>query len=302
MRYISAQPGQLYFCWQIDVMISSFIRVGIEQDKIDIIFSDFKNDINEYILLKIKYPKVNFHIYPDTRTNIKYISSIRPHLLKKHFKKYWWKYRGTFMYHDCDIVLTKPLDLSDKLCGCDPNCYLSNTKSYIGYDYILSKGEDVLDLMCSVVGIDKNILKDNQENSGGCQYVLKDINAKFWEDVENDCENLYSQVFKLNNKKKKKDKDYHELQIWCADMWAVLWNLWKIDKPTKIIKELDFTWATHSIDSWEKNSIYHNAGIVSSKNKEFQKGHYRTKKPPKDLEVNPNLACYNYYQLIKEIL
>jgi len=156
--------------------------------------------------------------------------------------------------------------------------------------------------MCSVVGIDKNILKDNQENSGGCQYVLKDINAKFWEDVENDCENLYSQVFKLNNKKKKKDKDYHELQIWCADMWAVLWNLWKIDKPTKIIKELDFTWATHSIDSWEKNSIYHNAGIVSSKNKEFQKGHYRTKKPPKDLEVNPNLACYNYYQLIKEIL
>ena len=108
-----------------------------------------------------KYPKVNFHIYPDTRKEIKYVSSIRPHILKKHFKKHWWKYRGTFLYHDCDIVLTKPLELNGKISGCDPYCYLSNTKSYIGYEYILSKGEDILDLMCEIVDIDKEVLKIN---------------------------------------------------------------------------------------------------------------------------------------------
>ena len=302
MRYICAQPGELYFCWQIDVMIHSFINVGIEQDKIDIIFSDFKDDIFYYLELKHKYPKVNFHIYPDTRKDIKYISSIRPHILKKHFKKYWWKYRGTFLYHDCDIVLTKPLELGNKISGCDPNCYLSNTKSYIGYEYILSKGEDVLNLMCEIVDIDKKVLKENQDNSGGAQYLLKDIDAEFWEKVEIDSENLYYKIFRLNNKKKKLNKDYHPLQIWCADMWAVLWNLWKINKPTRIAKEMNFTWAGHPIKQWEANAIYHNAGVIKAENKEFQKGLFRNRKPVKNLEINPELACYKYYELVKQIL
>lgn len=302
MRYICAQPGELYFCWQIDVMIHSFLKVGIKQEQIDIIFSDFKKDVEYYIELKEKYPKVNFHIYLDTRKDIKYISSIRPHILKKHFKKHGWKYKGTFMYHDCDIVLTKPLNITDKLCGCDPNCYLSDTKSYIGYDYILSKGKDILELMCKTANISEETLKENQLNSGGAQYILKDIDYKYWEEVEKDCENLYYNVFRLNNKKKKQDPDYHELQIWCADMWAVLWNLWKRNKPTKIIPEMNFTWATHSRNTFFANAIYHNAGVINAKNNEFQKGLFRTKKPPKDLKVNKDLACYEYYNLVKEIL
>jgi hypothetical protein len=302
MRYICAQPGELYFCWQIDVMIHSFINVGIEQEKIDIIFSDFKKDIEYYLELKHKYPEVNFHIYPDTRKDIKYISSIRPHILKKHFKKHWWKYRGTFLYHDCDIVLTKPLDLGAKISGCDPYNYLSNTKSYIGYEYILSKGKDVLNLMCEIADIDKKVLKENQDNSGGAQYLLKDIDAEFWEKVEIDCENLYYNVFRLNNKKKKQNKEYHPLQIWCADMWAVLWNLWKINKQTRIAKEMNFTWAGHPIKQWKANAIYHNAGVIKAENKEFQKGLFRKQKPPKDLDINPELACYEYYQLVKQIL
>lgn len=302
MRYICAQPGELYFCWQIDVMIHSFLKVGVQQDKIDIIFSDFKKNIECYLELKYKYPKVNFHIYPDTRTDIKYISSIRPHILKKHFRKYWWKYRGTFLYHDADIVLTKTLELGFKVSACDPFCYLSNTKSYIGYNYIKSKGEDVLDLMCEIIDIDKETVKENQDSSGGAQYLLKDIDYKFWEKVELDCENLYSKVFKLNNKKKKENEDYHELQIWCADMWAVLWNLWKIGKQTKIAKELNFTWATHDVQQWGVNPIYHNAGITKTDNNEFQKGLYRNEKPPNNLNINPNLACFKYYELVKQIL
>lgn len=302
MRYISAQPASIYYSWQVDTMIHSFINNGINQEQIDIVFADKPEYQNCCYYLLSKYPKVNFYFYPDLRKTIKYISSIRPHILKKHFYRYADLYKGTFLYHDCDIVLTKPLELNGYLCGCNPTCYLSNTISYIGYEYIKSKGEDVLDLMCKVANIDKEIVKENQINSGGCQYLLKNIDYKFWQEVEIDCENLFSEVVKLNTKKKAKDKNYHELQIWCADMWAVLWNLWKRDKKTKIIDELNFTWATHEREEWGKYAIFHNAGVNDDKNAAFHKAKYLSEKPPKNLKINPRLASYEYYELVKQIL
>ena len=302
MRYLCAQPASIYYSWQVDVMIYSFLNNGIKPEQIDIVFADKPDYKNVCFYLLDKYPKVNFYFYPDTRPLVKYISSIRPHILKKHFYKYPDLYRGTFLYHDCDIVLTKPLDLSNYICGCDKTCYLSNTVSYIGHDYILTKGEDVLELMCEVASISKETLKKNQKNSGGAQYLLKNINYEFWEKVEVDCENLFTEVTKLNLKKKKANKDYHPLQIWCADMWAVLWNLWNEGRETKIIDELDFTWATHSIDDWGSKPIYHNAGVNNSENKEFYKAQFLSQKPTKDLDINPNYAFYQYYQLVKQIL
>jgi len=302
MRYICAQPSTLYYSWQVETMLLSFITTGIEQEQIDIVLADKPNEVEHFLKLREKYPKVNFYFYPDTRGEFKYISTIRPHILAKHFYKFPHLYKGTFMYHDSDIVFTKPLELDKFLCGCNKTCYLSDTVGYIGYEYIMSKGEDILDLMCKVVGIDKEIVKNNEKNSGGAQYILKDIDYKFWLNVEIDSENLFRSVVKLNNKKKLKDKNYHELQIWCADMWAVLWNLWKLGRKTEVISELDFTWATENIKSWYKKSIYHNAGVTPEKEGYFYKASYVTKKPPKDLKINKNYARYNYYELVKQIL
>lgn len=302
MRYLSAQPANIYYSWQVDTMIFSFLKNGINQEQIDIVFADRPIYNNACYYLVLKYPKVNFYFYSDTRLNIKYISSVRPHILKKHFYKYPHLYRGTFLYHDCDIALTKPLELDNYLCGCDSTCYLSNTTTYIGYEYILSKGRDVLDLMLKIVDIDESIIKNNQKNSGGCQYLLKNIDYKFWEKVEIDCENLFTEVTQLNIKKQAKNSQYHPLQIWCADMWAVLWNLWKDNRKTKIIDELEFTWATHQIDQWGKHSIFHNAGVNNTDNNAFFKAKYLSKRPTKDLKINPLLASYNYYELVKQIL
>jgi hypothetical protein len=303
MRYICAQPATIYYSWQVDTMIYSFINNGVNQQQIDIIFAETGLEDNPCYYLLEKYPQVNFYFYPDTRIGVKYISSIRPHILKKHFYRKPNLYKGTFIYHDCDIVLTKPLNISHNyLCGCNKTCYLSNTISYIGYDYIKSKGEDVLDLMCKVVDISKEIIKKNQKKSGGAQYILKNIDYKFWEEVEIDCENLFTEVVQLNTKKKEENNLYHELQIWCADMWAVLWNLWKRNIDTEIIEELNFTWATEPIDAWGKNAIFHNAGINNNDNNEFYKANYLGKKPPKNLKINPNLASYKYYELVKKIL
>lgn len=302
MRYICCQPSNIYYSWQVDTMIYSFINNGINQEQIDIVFSIKSANENSCLYLLDKYPNVNFYFYPDTRKSIKYISSVRPYTLKKHFYKYPDLYKGTFMYHDCDIALTKPLEIDNYLCGCDQTCYLSDTISYIGHNYILSKGQDVLDLMCSVANIDKELVKQNEANSGGAQYILKNIDYTFWEEVEIDCENLFYEVVKLNTKKVAEDDRYHPLQIWCADMWAVLWNLWKRNRKTKIIKELNFTWATEPINKWGENSIFHNAGINNNKDNAFYKANYISKIPPNDLEINPTLTSYKYYELVKNIL
>ena len=156
--------------------------------------------------------------------------------------------------------------------------------------------------MLRIADIDEELVKTNQENSGGAQYLMKDIGFEFWDEVEEDSENLYDTIFKMNNQKKKENPEYHELQIWCADMWAVLWNLWKRGRKTKIIKELDFSWACHTRQSFKDKAIFHNAGVVTDQNGEFQKGLYRSEKPPNDLEINPNLASYDYYQLVKKVL
>ncbi len=302
MRFICVQPANIYYSWQVDTMLHSFINNNVNPKLIDVVFADRLMYKNASYYLTEKYPNVNFYYYPDTREKIKYISSIRPHILKKHFYKYQHLYKGTFLYHDCDIALTKPLELAPYVCGCNPTCYLSDTISYIGYEYILSKGEDVLKLMCETIDIDVEIVKKNQNNSGGAQYLLKNIDYKFWQQVETDSENLFTNITKLNADKLDVNKDYHTLQIWCADMWAVLWNLWKIGKKTEIIDELDFTWATHSIDDWGKKSIFHNAGVNNADNNLFYKANYLASRPKKNLNINPNFASYKYYELVRQIL
>ncbi len=302
MRYLCAQPATLYYAWQIDTLIYNFIHNGIEQSQIDIVCA-IQNKIDDYFYkLEEKYPNVNFYFYNDTRTDFTYISSIRPHILKQHFKKYPDLYSGTFLYHDCDIVLTKPLNLDKYTCGCNPTCYLSDTRSYIGYNYIMEKGENVLDRMCQIIGISKNTVKQNQDNSGGAQYLLKNITYEFWEMVETDSINLFKNISIMNKRIKGLNPSYHELQIWCADMWAVLWGLWKIGKQTEIIKELDFMFAVDGIQMWDIKPIFHNAGVTGVNTDLFNKGKYVDMLPPNYLEFNEQKASFNYYEIVKRAL
>jgi hypothetical protein len=88
----------------------------------------------------------NYFYYEDTRKYpISYISSIRPNVLKQHFKIFTELSQKEIFYHDCDIVFTKYPDfLNKELLVNVMNWFVSDTKSYISYSYILSKGEDVL--------------------------------------------------------------------------------------------------------------------------------------------------------------
>ena len=99
-------------------------------------------------------------------------------------------------------------------------------------------------------------------------------------------------------------KPYHPLQIWCADMWAVLWNGWKMGKQTICHPDLEFAWATSSEDDWHKFNIFHNAGVTESTSKGglFYKAEYMQKVPYHDeLVIKENTASKKYWEIIKRV-
>lgn len=301
MKYICAQPATQYYGWQIDVMLYSFVSTGVNLSDVHIVCA-IQNTIDPYFdKLKEKYPNVVFSFYNDTRTDKNYISSIRPNILKQHFTFFPELQNEIIFYHDCDIVFTKPIDLP--CCVYEDNIsYLSDTVSYIGHEYILSKGKEFVNKMCAIVGIDEDILIKNQKNSGGAQYVMKGIDKYFWYDVENDCNRLFKEISELNVIKKQNDPNFHEIQIWCADMWGVLWNLWKRNKQTKIIKELDFLWSVTPKNRWHDNFIYHNAGVTAEMQNLFFKGKYINELPDLNLNIDSKNCSYNYYKILQKAL
>jgi len=297
MKFICAQPAIDYYTWQVEVMINNFIENGVDPSDIHIVSAyKIQGVIPEsWKKLVANYSKVKFFFYRDERIKPTYISSIRPNILHQHWLRNPQLEFETIFYHDCDIVFTKPINF-EELLNDDVN-YVSDTASYIGAKYIRSKGEHYLDLMSRIVNINKDFLIANESDSGGAQYILKGITAKFWQKVYFDCENLWRMV----NHQIKEDKPEHPLQIWCADMWAVLWNLWFFDKTVKVTDKMSFAWATSAIQDWEKHPIYHNAGVTGPDLKLFYKGQYQTKLPY-DIKIEDFTDKQCAYKYAEEII
>lgn len=301
--FVSAQPATFYYCWQVEVMINNFIEMGVSPDKIHIVSSIDERIPNEWQKLVSGYDTVNFFFYKDTRKTKHYISSIRPNILKQHWQNNSELKQKVVFYNDCDIMFTKPISqwITNEMVN-DKMWYGSDTRWYIGHDYIKSKGNDVLDLMCELVGIDKKIVQINEVNSIGAQYIIKNVDYTFWEKVELDSENLFNQITKLNQIKKQKDPNYHELQIWCADMWSILWNIWKLGFETKCHPNLEFSWATSPAEHWDRFNIFHNAGVLNSNSELFYKSDYLYKLPYHiNLYVKKDSTSFYYWQFIKKV-
>lgn len=301
LRFICAQPATTYYLWQVEVMIKNFYNVGINPNNVDIVCSIDKSGILPvgWVNLAQKYNTFRFFFYPDTRENPVYVSSIRPNILKQHFKSNPYLADEAIFYHDCDIVFTRPIDWNKFLF--DDKWYGSDCRFYIAHDYINSKGGEELDLMCQIVGIDKQVIKDNELNAIGAQYLMKGIDWTFWAKVEQDSEDLFKEVSDLVRKKIDKDPTHHGLQIWTADMWAVLWNGWLMGKETICHSDFNFAWGVSHITDWTRCNIYHNAGVTDTSNRHFYKGIYQDRIPPKDLDINHETCSFMYYQLVRQL-
>jgi hypothetical protein len=158
-----------------------------------------------------------------------------------------------------------------------------------------------MDKMCEIVDIPESLIKDNELNSIGAQYLMKGINAQFWADVEKDCERLFHEVTHLNNEKKQLDPTHHELQIWCADMFALLWNGWKLGAQTICHPDLEFSWGTSTEEDWDRLNIFHNAGVVTSAGGLFYKAEWMNALPYNaQLNINEGTASKKYWEIIQE--
>ena len=301
LRFVCAQPAIKYYSWQVEVMLNNFRDMGVNLNNIDVVCKLENDNVpDEWTRLANGYA-ARFFFYRDTRSTTNYISSIRPNILKQHWQARPEIHGEAIFYHDCDIMFTRPIHewiTADMLS--DDVWYGSDTRWYIAHSYIKSKGEDVLNAMCRIVDIDPRIVEENELNAIGAQYLMKNINADYWEQVERDCERLFKDITQLNNQKKALDPTHHELQIWCADMWAVLWNAWKRNYKTVCHRNFNFSWATSGMTEYNECYIFHNAGITTNQDRQFYKADYMNSFPYNlNLDIADNTATRMYYDQVQ---
>lgn len=284
--FIQSVSNDLYMQWQTEVQLHNFRKFGYSSNYHVLIFvSKFRpagestgDDISGWEKLNEKYPEAKFFYYYDDNDilnneikQIGYIPLLRLYCLKKHFAKYPELKDEVIFYHDADIIFTKKFPFEDYLH--DDICYLSNTGHYLGLGYLDSKINHALpkrqlelvslnpvERIANAGGITRKIIEQNDAHTGGAQYLLKGIDAKFWEDCYDSCIRL-KQVFNSFLPFFKNGNESY--QGFCSDMWAVLYTLWRKQKITKCPKDFDFAWATDTMERLNDVYIYHNAGVNS---------------------------------------
>lgn len=300
MKWISAQPATIYYAWQVEVYVNNFIQNGVSPSDIHVLFLVDGEIPTEIHTLQRNYSNIAFHFYTDTRSDKSYIPSIYFNAVKQHFQRFKELETETIMFHDSDTLLIKPFT-SNYLIG-NKVWYFSDTKSYINYDYIMQKGEDVYQRMLDIVGIDGLIPKICNSNSGGAQHLIKNSTFAFWNKVEKDSIELYRMFCETEHLYQKKHDGDYPIQKWTAGMWSLLWNAWYFGNEVKIADELSFCWATDGINKLEHSQFLHNAGVTADRQDLFFKGNYTNTLPyNRNLRISELFCSSEYYKWIQRI-
>lgn len=304
MRYVCCQPASVYYTWQVEVLINNFIKQGVNPAQMDIVcgYTPQTGVPPNWQKMADHYSSVGFYFYPDTEMDKSYPPSIYFHLLAKHLAAVPERQNEVLFLHDSDIVFTKTPKFDHLEAGA---CwYLSDTNSYLNYDYIMSKGANVYHQMCTILNINPLIPKLMNSNSGGAQYIVKNTTPAFWEKVERDCHALYAHFCGTEHLHIKKSEFDYPIQKWTAGMWALLWNAWLHGHETKVTKDMDFGWVTNDISDVEKYTILHNAGVVGGEEKHkrlFYKAAFGITLPYNvELDIDPTKASWYYWQQVQE--
>ena len=297
LKFVCCQPDDTYYTWQVHAWLESLKSIGHSDKAIVLVYTpSFREKSDKWQKIADLYPEATFAYYKDNGDVSQqlgtYIPVLRPFVLMKYFQEHPDMITKAVFYCDCDILFTDKFNIDEYID--DDICYLSDTNSYINASYFDSKIKDVLpekleeyktrDILAeltSLIGISREIAEANNENSGGAQYFLKNVDANFWYKVMNDCIIIRKYLQHVN--KQFFASEEKGFQSWCADMWAVLWNLWLKDHETKNIPEMDFSWASDPIEKVHKLGLFHNAGITDrhmGSYPAFYKGIYHTGKDP----------------------
>ena len=308
------QPRILYYAWQLEVCLHQLEKY-YDLEKVHILTA-YDEDVNDatnseenihlFKCLEERFKKAKFFYYQDNRESKSYIPTIVANLLKNHFLENPWLEHETIFATDSDQIFTKEFDFSSLLN--DDICYMSDSRGFINYDYINYKRPlELYEGMCEVVGIDPQIPKLNNDNSGGSHYLLKKVTAEYFAKVETDANNLFKYFQRTEPIRTANIEGYYGIQQWGALMWSLLWNLWVFNKETKITEVLKFTWASDLKQGFFERPIYHNAGIhnaIKVSHNLFMKADYTKHLPYDDVEkltYNEDYAVNEYVKIIREV-
>ena len=287
MKYIMAQPAVVRFEWEVKVAIYGLLKAGILKEDIVILFSRHK----ESVISEIRNLGVNVHVYSDNRVDFEYIPSLKPYLMHRYLEEDVSRENETYFFMDSDVIVKEQPETDSYLRGV---WYGSDCGGYLNYDYIVQcdNGFNILKDMSEIVGVSIEDIKSMNNSSIGAQYIISQPSSEYFKKVYEDSIKLWKYI-------KDKDTNY---QKWCQEMVATLWNMPLFDVMPRAKKEMEFTWATDSIEKWNKNKIYHNAGVTNDMKDMFFKGNYVNKDPfNEDFSyVDKNKASYEYTKLITE--
>lgn len=298
LKFLCVQPDDSYFTWQVHLWLESLKKLGHLDKAIVLVFTpSFRECNNHWQKIVDLYPEAEFAFYKDEEDTVSqslgvYIPVLRPYTLMRYFQDHPEMKEKTIMYCDCDVVFTDKFNI-DQYINDDVH-YLSDTNSYINASYFDSKEKDVLlhkleeykqrDILqetTNLCGVTRQIAEKYNEHSGGAQYLLKNIDAEFWKHVMGDCISIRTHLMQVNREFfESEDRGY---QSWCADMFSVLYNLWRVGGVTKVVPEMEFSWASDPIEKVERLGIFHNAGMIGDTMGDiptFYKGKYHSGTDP----------------------
>jgi len=259
---ISAQPDTPFYEWQLEIQFLNLTDLGYNLSNYHVLISYPDKPSSRILKLTKRYPEVNWGLYQDTRKDTtSYVSSLRPHVLKKHFLKNPWLAKERIFYIDSDVIF-RTIPAFHKLS--DPNTWYFSKTDYISVEKIKEKGAHILYDMCKIIDVDPSLV-ENSPNNGGAQMWINDVNADFWENLEIKATRIHDYLkisgtisAKIWSKKNALPiEDYKPLDPYMADMWATLWMGIAKGKKIQIDPILDFCIPQNPLSKWKECTMLH---------------------------------------------
>lgn len=262
MKFLSVQPDTIYFIWQVELQLYNLQQKNWPMKGIHVLFaySEELGISQEAKFLCEKFPDCPVFFYSDTRKNRRYASTIRPHILQKHFVQFPELRHEAIFYIDSDVIFRELPDFTKLLS--DDKWYASNTKSYMSCDLLINAfGYEKFEKMCDIIGVSAQEVIKNKSNTGGAQYIIKDIPSDFWHNVEIKSYELYDYLYSIlfENTNHNFFKIY-PISIWLTEMWVVYWNTILVGKPFVVHPIMDFCWANDTKEQWNSTYMLHYTG------------------------------------------
>ncbi len=303
MIYVSVQPANDYFLWQLEVFDYAMKLNGYNINDSIIVFIR-SQAISDNVWKYIDNNQHRVILVDDNREDQSYIPSIKLHGLYKLYKDHYDRIDGHNVFlHDSDIVFTKYFDWDSIVTN--KKVYCSDTVGYIGANYIDSKSPILTDKMCDIVGISPQFVRDHNSNSGGAQLIFpsNSVNHDMFHKAEKDSIILYKYA-SGEGSKYKKENDPYPIQAWTSEMWSILWNIWQIGLDTEVHRDMEFAWPNWNIKDWDRVNIYHNSGVSNDTSGLFYKGKYVNKHPfgsNLSYVTKENTCNWKYTDLVKDL-